>query len=76
MDHPARHHHSLYDQALAACTFDGHYARRVMRLAPLSIFYPLYYWIVVFPCFVLGFVRGLWPGGSARWQRTARVTEQ
>lgn len=62
-------------QAFAACVFDGHYTGGMMRLVPLSLLYPIYYWVVVFPCFVLGFARGLWPSRSGKWQRTTRLAE-
>jgi biofilm PGA synthesis N-glycosyltransferase PgaC len=62
-------------QSFTACAFDGHYVRGVFKYLPLSLIYPLYYWVVVFPCFLLGFTRGLWSNAQGKWQRTNRVTE-
>lgn len=62
-------------QTLAAWVFDGHYTRGMLRLVPWALLYPLYYWLVILPCFFAGAAAGLAPRlpERATWQRTARA---
>jgi len=62
-------------QATAACTFDSHYKPGSMKFLPLAIIYPLYFWLLVAPCFVVGCFKGLFSRHSGRWARSARVRE-
>ena len=62
-------------QAFAACVFDGTYLRGVWKTFPLFILYPLYYWIIVYPSFVLGAGRGLITTKAGQWQRTERTVD-
>ncbi len=59
-------------QALVATVLDGAHAAGGWRVLPLAVVFPLYFWIVVFPSFVAGGIRGAIPAGSARWTRTER----
>ncbi|GAB4430736.1 MAG: poly-beta-1,6-N-acetyl-D-glucosamine synthase [Anaerolineae bacterium] len=60
-------------QTFSACVFDGAYERGVWRIFPLFVLYPLYYWLVVYPSFLLGAVRGLRTGPAGQWKRTERT---
>ena len=62
-------------QAFAACVFDGTYFRGYWKTFPLFILYPLYYWIIVYPSFVLGAGRGLITTKAGQWQRTERTVD-
>jgi biofilm PGA synthesis N-glycosyltransferase PgaC len=61
-------------QTFTACVFDGTYERGVWRVFPLFALYPLYYWLVVYPSFLLGAIRGLRTGPAGKWKRTDRTT--
>jgi biofilm PGA synthesis N-glycosyltransferase PgaC len=60
-------------QTFSACVFDGAYERGVWRIFPLFVLYPLYYWLVVYPSFLLGAIRGLKTGPAGKWKRTDRT---
>lgn len=60
-------------QSLLACAVESHYTRGILRLLPFAILYPVYYWIVIFPSFLLGTIRGFATSQATQWSRTDRV---
>ena len=59
-------------QTLVASIFDGAHAGGGWRVLPLFIIFPLYFWLVVFPSFLLGAAQGVRSSGTAQWARTER----
>jgi hypothetical protein len=59
-------------QTSVAALFDGTYAAGGWRVLPLFLVFPLYFWLVIYPSFLLGALRGLASPGSSRWSRTER----
>lgn len=59
-------------QTSVAALFDGAYVAGGWRVLPLFLVFPFYFWLVVYPSFVLGAVRGIVSPGSSRWSRTER----
>lgn len=62
-------------QGLVAAFLDGAHARGPWRVLPLFLAFPIYFWLVVYPCFVVGAARGLASSGSTRWERTERSAD-
>jgi biofilm PGA synthesis N-glycosyltransferase PgaC len=60
-------------QAFVACVFDGAYIARGWPAFPLFLLFPVYFWVVIYPSFLLGAARGAVTPGSPRWERTERV---
>jgi hypothetical protein len=60
-------------QALVATLFDSAHATGVWRLLPLLVVFPLYFWLVLYPSFVVGASAGLAMRRSSRWARTERA---
>ena len=60
-------------QAFTACVFDSAYTRGVWKTFPLFMLYPIYYWVVIYPCFMFGLSRGLISSAAGRWNRTERT---
>lgn len=60
-------------QACVAGLFDGAYVAGGWRVFPLFLLFPLYFWIVVYPSFMAGALRGAVSSGSHRWARTERA---
>ncbi len=42
------------------------------RVFPLFVIFPVYFWVVVYPSFMLGAARGMVSSGSSQWSRTER----
>jgi biofilm PGA synthesis N-glycosyltransferase PgaC len=60
-------------QAFVACVFDGAYIARGWRAFPLFALFPVYFWVVIYPSFLIGAAHGAVSRGSPRWARTERV---
>lgn len=60
-------------QTVVAGLIEGTRQRRDFWVLGLAFLYPVYYWLIIFPCFVIGATRGLFSQSSARWARTERV---
>jgi poly-beta-1,6-N-acetyl-D-glucosamine synthase len=60
-------------QTAAATLFDGAYLRRGWRVFPLFVFFPIYFWVVIYPSFVVGAAQGLVSSGATKWARTERA---
>ena len=58
-------------QFLAAMTADDGGWRRYPLLLLCAAFYPLYFWIILFSSFVVGFPQGFCQLDSGRWRATA-----
>jgi biofilm PGA synthesis N-glycosyltransferase PgaC len=61
-------------QTFLACLWESHYRRAMWRYVPMALLFPLYYWVVIAPSFVLGVSSAIFPRhGDAKWERTART---
>jgi biofilm PGA synthesis N-glycosyltransferase PgaC len=60
-------------QALVATLFDSAHAAGVWRVLPLLVVFPFYFWLVLYPSFVVGATEGLSTRRSTRWARTERT---
>jgi poly-beta-1,6-N-acetyl-D-glucosamine synthase len=65
-------------QTFVATLFDGTYVTGGWKLFPLFLVFPIYFWIVIYPSFMLGAARGAVSAGSSTWARTERspITER
>jgi biofilm PGA synthesis N-glycosyltransferase PgaC len=61
-------------QAFVASVFDGAYIARGWRAFPLFAVFPLYFWLIVYPSFLAGALRGTVARRTPRWARTERVS--
>lgn len=61
-------------QAFVATVFDGAYIARGWRAFPLFVVFPVYFWLIVYPSFLVGAAQGLVTDRSPRWTRTERVS--
>lgn len=59
-------------QTCVANLFDGAYVGGGWRVFPLFVVFTIYFWIVVYPSFMLGAAQGLVSPGSSMWSRTER----
>lgn len=60
-------------QATVALLFDGAHVRGGWRVLPYFVVFPFYFWIVVYPSFVMGAIEGVLSSGSSTWARTERA---
>jgi hypothetical protein len=60
-------------QTVVATPFDGAHVSGGWRVFPLFVIFPIYFWIVAFPTFVLGAIRGVASTRSIQWARTERA---
>lgn len=60
-------------QTCVATLFDGAYVRGGWRVFPLFVLFPAYFWIVIYPSFMLGAAQGLVSSGATKWARTERT---
>jgi biofilm PGA synthesis N-glycosyltransferase PgaC len=63
-------------QAAVATVFDAAYVRNGWRLFGLFALFPIYFWVVTYPSFAVGAVRGLLSPRAPVWARTERVVIQ
>ncbi len=59
-------------QTFVACMFDNAHVAGVMKLFPLFVFFPIYFWVVIVPSFVIGAGQALFSTRTAEWSRTER----
>lgn len=59
-------------QSCVATLFDGAYVSGGWKVLPLFVVFPLYFWIVIYPSFLVGAARGVASSGSPTWARTER----
>jgi poly-beta-1,6 N-acetyl-D-glucosamine synthase len=59
-------------QTFIAILLDGAYVAGGWKLLGLFVVFPVYFWVVVYPSFMLGAARGIVSSGSAQWNRTER----
>jgi biofilm PGA synthesis N-glycosyltransferase PgaC len=60
-------------QTVVAALIEGSRGKQGYWVFGLALLYPLYYWAVIFPCFVAGAIRGLVTQRSEQWERTERT---
>ncbi len=60
-------------QALVASVFDGAHVAGGWRVLPLFVLFPVYFWLIVYPSFIAGALRGLVSSGETMWSRTERT---
>lgn len=60
-------------QTLIGCVLDSYYVPRTWFLIPLSLLYPLYYWLVILPSCLCGWCVGIGSRAGAKWKRTTRT---
>lgn len=60
-------------QAVVATVLDSPYASGGRRLVPLFVLFPIYFWVVIYPSFVLGTARAVRLTREPLWSRTERV---
>lgn len=60
-------------QAVVATVLDSPYAPGGWRLVPLFVLFPIYFWVVIYPSFVLGVAQAVRLGREPLWSRTERV---
>jgi poly-beta-1,6-N-acetyl-D-glucosamine synthase len=62
-------------QTFLACTWEGHYRKGMWRYVPFAALYPIYYWLVIAPTFVLGVGSAIASSRekNVNWERTART---
>ena len=64
-------------QTVLACLWESDYRPGCWRVVPYAVLFPLYYWCVIVPSFIMGAYAATAsaPGRHALWERTARSTK-